>query len=239
MMTNRTHQLIMLLCLILTTLILTSCFKVGQQQYLTTQDEVKIAYDFTKGNDIGFILLHQLGSNRTAYNNFSQSLIKSGYSVISIDFRGHGNSELDYKNFTEKDWKNLRLDVQAARDFLAEKEVYKVIVVGASIGANIALQFGAQDGKLLGLILISPGEDYHGVKTADYAPTYTRPIMIIVGEEDLDSYNATQNINAALGTPESGKKITVFRNNYHGTGQFKTGATEYQINLWLRQFKER
>lgn len=236
-MSNKLQQILVLLTIMLTITILTSCAQ-QERQYLTTQDNVKIAYNFTKGGDMGFILLHQLGSNRSAYNAFYDSLVLNNYSVIAIDFRGHGDSDLDYNNFTEKDWKNLRLDVQAARDFLAEQNIYKVIIVGASIGANTALQFGAQDGKLLGLILISPGEDYHGVKTLDYASTYTRPIMIIVGEEDIYSYNSTQKIYAALGTPENRKQLTVFRNNYHGTEQFKTQATAYQIFLWLRQFRD-
>jgi alpha-beta hydrolase superfamily lysophospholipase len=201
--------------------------------YLTTQDGVKIAYNFHQGEDHGVILLHQTGGDRHTYRTLYETLANEGRSVITIDFRGHGESDLDYNAFTEQDWNSLRLDVKAARDFLAEQGVYKVAIVGSSIGANIALKYAVEDGKILSLILISPGEEYNGVKTLPYTEHFQRPVLVIAGKEDeYASTSATRIYNALEGI----KDLKLYPTEQHGTNLLAFENTYQDISYWLNEY---
>ena len=129
------------LCVIL--ILLSSCGEQEQQKdpnefIITTADEVNITavYKETNQTTQAVLLLHMLGKDKSDYNNLSLYLQQNGFSVLAIDFRGHGNSDLDYTTFREEDWQNLVLDVEAGVDFLESKGYKRIAVVGASVGAN-------------------------------------------------------------------------------------------------------
>ena len=222
--------------ILLTLLLIAGCGSdepVEDTDFLTTQDGVKIAYNFHQGEDHGVILLHQVGSDRHTYRTLYETLANEGRSVIAIDFRGHGESDLDHNTFTEKDWNTLRLDVKAARDFLAEQGVYKVAIVGASMGANTALKYAVEDGKILSLILISPGEEYHGVKTLPYVEHFTGPVLVIAGKEDeYASVSSTRIYNAIEGI----KDLKLYPTEQHGTNLLAFENTYQDISYWLNEY---
>ena len=128
------------LCLLL--VFLSSC---GEQELqkdpnefiITTADEVNITavYKETKQATQAVLLLHMLGKDKSDYNNFSLYLQQNSFSVLAIDFRGHGNSDLDYTTFADEDWQTLVLDVEAGVDFLESKGYKRIAVVGASTRA--------------------------------------------------------------------------------------------------------
>jgi pimeloyl-ACP methyl ester carboxylesterase len=74
--------------------------------------------------------------------------------------------------------------------------------MGASIGANTAINFAAKEPEVAGVLLLSPGLDYRGVETIPAAEQYgDRPIFYAVSAEDLSSAQATRHL--ARITPNS------------------------------------
>ena len=63
---------------------------------LTTDDNNKIAYTFFENKDAkyGIVLLHMLDRDRRDWGSFAKLLQTAGYSAITIDLRGHGQSAM-------------------------------------------------------------------------------------------------------------------------------------------------
>jgi predicted dienelactone hydrolase len=114
----------------------------------TTSDGWKIYASYWEAGEgkPAAILLHILTSDRRSYDDLGAKLAAAGFNVLALDSRGHGDSTKqngETKRYTEFDdaaYKSSLLDVAAAKDFLAEKgaDTSKLVIVGASIGANTA-----------------------------------------------------------------------------------------------------
>lgn len=106
------------------------------------------------------LLLHMLGSNRSAWEPLIDPLLNAGFNVLAIDMRGHGETG------GSRDWDATESDIQVVMDWLyAQPEVRpsSVSIVGGSIGSNMALIGCANDPSCVTAIALSPGLDYSGV----------------------------------------------------------------------------
>lgn len=119
------------------------------------------------------ILVHGVAAGRGEYDAFASSLQARGWGTLALDLRGHGDSTQSRsgpRDFTDFDktgeWGKGVFDILAAAQFL-EKQGAKekdVVLIGASIGANLCAQvFTALPHAKL-LVMLSPGVDYRGVK---------------------------------------------------------------------------
>ena len=193
-----------------------------EQVTLATEDGVKLAGDYYKGGDAGIILLHMYTATKASWKDFANELQKKGYSVLAIDFRGHGLSDLSYKDFTEKNFRDMIKDAKAADEYLGKE---KTIVIGASIGANIALQFA---NEVDGAIALSPSFNYKGIKTGEAAKEINNPVLIIVSEEDAQSYGDSQQLNNLI----TDSALETYSGKGHGTNMLDR-ETKDEILDWL------
>ncbi len=201
---------------------------------LTTADEVNITAEYHQTNaaERAVLLVHMLGHDKSDYDNLSLNLQKSGFTVLAINLRGHGTRDLDYTNFTDADWQNIILDVQAGVDYLEQKGYSRIGVVGASIGANAALKQAVQDTRIDALVLLSAGENYHNLTTLDIAPFYERPVMIVVALDDKDAAIAGTKLYNSIGTAQPDLKV--YQTGGHGTDMLKNvDGLDATIITWL------
>lgn len=130
----------------------------------------------------GVILLHMLWGERSSWEDFAIQLIEAGYAVLTIDFRGHGETG------GKVDWEKAVQDVGQIWEYLREHDEVdndRLGLVGASIGANVALAAAGLEPEVKTVVLLSPGRDYAGVKTYDPMIDYgERPVLIAASEED-------------------------------------------------------
>jgi alpha-beta hydrolase superfamily lysophospholipase len=129
-----------------------------------------------KGSYI-FINTHGLGSARGEWGPLQAAAAERGHGYLSLDLRGHGGSKTcggrpaDYRKFTRADWAAASRDIEAAALWLKKKGYApgRLVYCGASIGANLSLK-AAAEGKVkpAGLILLSPGLEYAGVRSLPY-----------------------------------------------------------------------
>lgn len=107
----------------------------------------------------------------------------------------------EWASFTDDDYWNMALDVEASRQFLDSRGYTgSFSLVGASIGANVAIQYAAQEHALKGIVLLSPGTDYHTVTLERYLPSLSQiKIYVAAGREDQQTTAAVGEIQAALG----------------------------------------
>jgi alpha-beta hydrolase superfamily lysophospholipase len=209
----------------------------------TTDDGFIIYGDFyepEKPNGKALILLHMLRTDKSHWNEFAQKLKERGYYVLAIDLRGHGKSiqrngiTITWQEFTENDFKNMVLDVKAAKLFLIENGISSksIGIIGASIGANTALNYAASDEEIRVIALLSPGLDYRGVKTEEAMKVYDRPVFIAASKEDEPAASSSLKLyELAIGR----KELKMYDNAGHGTRMFaSTNLMEDLIN-WLEK----
>jgi len=191
----------------------------------------------------GVLLLHQLGRDRASWNAFAAKLAERQYAVLAIDLRGHGESvnfgeEIRrYPSFEEKDWLAMIEDVRAAASFLkSRREVNgdRIAVVGASIGANLAFAYAAEDRQVRTAVLLSPGENYHGLLLLPYVEGYDkRSLFVGVSEKDEYSYASSERLVSAAKLTEP-LKLKVYPGSRHGTDLFLAhSGLDAIIIAWL------
>ena len=177
----------------------------------------------------GVILLHMLYSDRSHWGSFPLQLAESGYGVLSVDLRGHGETG------GEVDWDLAASDLQQIWDYLSSRPDInqdRTAFVGASIGANLALVGGANEESTRTVVLLSPGLNYAGVKTEPALSTYgDRPVLIVASQEDTYAADSSVHLEEAA-TGES--RLILYDGAGHGTNMFEAEPDlSQQIIDWL------
>jgi dienelactone hydrolase len=195
----------------------------------TTSDGWEIHGSYYSCQAVGLpavICVHMLRHDRTTYESLADMLVGSGLDVLTIDSRGHGESvihdgeEERFTSFDDAAYNSSVEDIAAAKAFLAEKgaDTSRLGIIGASIGANYALIYGAGDPDVKGVVLLSPGLEYHGVETEPAIEEYAgRPIIIAVSSEDRYSAESCETL-ADLGGDAA--ELKTFDGAGHGPDMF-------------------
>jgi pimeloyl-ACP methyl ester carboxylesterase len=179
----------------------------------------------------GVLLLHMLGGNKEDWGSLAAALQAAGLAVLAMDMRGHGASG------GEPDWTAAQDDVRAMLDFLRAQpnvDPERVALVGASIGANLALTGCADHEACRTVVLLSPGLDYHGVTTEDEMPRLgERPVLLVASEDD--SYSA-QTARTLDGLAQGEHELEMYESAGHGTAMFNVEPGLHDLIVdWLRE----
>jgi pimeloyl-ACP methyl ester carboxylesterase len=136
---------------------------------------------YAAGDDApAILLLHQLYTTRTSWRWVVGPLLDAGYHVLAVDLRGYGQTRGTI------DWGKAQIDTQTWLDWLAEQpgvRAESLLVVGSSMGANLALVGCAEAEHCAGAVAIAPGLNYFGVRTED-AVTSGIDALLIYGDRD-------------------------------------------------------
>ncbi len=225
-------------CIILVLVSLIGCVTQGDSlskssggETFLTEDGVRISYTFVEGtNEAGVILLHMLNRNQQDYEGFARLLSENTYPVLAFDFRGHGGSDGRWEEFSPDDFKAMVYDVRAAEEFLAKKGLKKVILVGASIGANTALVRAAENSLVKGVVALSPGLEYRSVQTEDAVKKIQVPVLYVASKEDEYSALSAQRLHNLTRAPA---EILLYEQVGHGTQMLAQKEIRMQVLEWI------
>jgi pimeloyl-ACP methyl ester carboxylesterase len=181
----------------------------------------------------GVVLLHMLGSDRQVWddNGIANTLVENGYAVLAVDMRGHGETG------NSIDWQLAPEDLQRAWKHFTSLDTVdpqRTAVIGASIGANLALLTGADQPAIRTVVLLSPGLDYRGVTSEGPLAKYgVRPILIVASEEDTYAADSSRTL-ATLANGES--RLEMYNGAGHGTRMFDAQPDLSNLIItWLAQ----
>lgn len=217
---------------------------------LTTSDNVKIAADFYKAEqpEGWLILIHMMPSTKESWREFAEAVQKQGYESLAIDLRGHGDSllmrteiKLDYRRFSDEEHQKSILDLKAAVDYLVKNRKAtpeKIAFIGASIGANLVLQFINKNPEFKKAVLLSPGLDYRGIKTLPLIREIKNDQSILFATSKDDGNNAEENRQLYDAAPAKiNKHLIVYEGGGHGTNMFNN-TEELNLTETIKKFLE-
>jgi dienelactone hydrolase len=194
-----------------------------------TKDGVTIAGNYFKPlrkQAPVFLLLHMMPAAKESWNDFASIIQKNGCAALAIDLRGHGEStdmngvRLEYKEFKDEEHRNSMNDIASAKEFLAgqsDLDMSRIVIVGASIGANLALWQASIDKDVRLIILLSPGLNYRGIQADELAPKFKGPVYIVASEGDTKSADSSRKL-AGIFSGET--KLEIVHGDLHGTNTF-------------------
>ena len=121
---------------------------------LRTTDHATLGYRLFRGSPTPrrlIVLLHGVASNMTRWSEFAeQTTLKTSWDILRPDLRGHGES------FARG---ALGMDIwcRDLRDILDAEGYDQALLIGHSLGAQVAVQFAARyPARVRGLVLIDP-----------------------------------------------------------------------------------
>lgn len=174
------------------------------------------------------LLLHVANGSRHDWEPFAERLREAGIASLALDFRGHGASA------GRRDWERMAGDAATAFAFLRREPAIdheRIGVVGASLGANVALAFGATEPAVRGVAMMSPGLSMYGYLALPDAQGYgTRPLFILSAEGDFYSAE-TQRQVAALARESARSRI--LPGAAHGTALLKDDDAAEVLMAWI------
>ncbi len=194
---------------------------------LTTSDGLRLHAVYWAGKDggMGVVLVHMASRSSEDWRRLAERLANNGVHAIAVDLRGHGKSTtnsagqpLTYDALTTEDFQAMVADVGAAVRFLRDETTAnpdKILLLGASLGANLAIQYAAGDAKIANVMLLSPGLEYKGVTSENAVERYgDRPLFIAVSKEDRFAAKSALVLDALA----KGKKyLKIYSGAGHGT----------------------
>ncbi|MFH1723378.1 MAG: alpha/beta fold hydrolase [Elusimicrobiota bacterium] len=205
-------------------------------------DKVRIAADFHVPAEGGavFVLLHGLGAGRGEWGTFSALLAERGWGSLALDARGHGESGGPrYTTFDEpEDWAKIEMDLAAAVKFLDGEGIppRRVVLAGASIGANLALRAAVRQPAVPFAILLSPGYDYQGILIREPVLAFDRPLIMAASLNDPYALRSAEVVSHFLRHRESWLLRAV---SGHGVGMLEGRENRAFVRELMKRIEEK
>lgn len=185
------------------------------------------------------LLVHGLNETRASYEGLAGDLLPKVGGVVTFDLRGHGESTR--KSGAERSWESfahanefrlMSYDVDAVvREAKREIGDRPLVLVGASIGANLALRWGADHaGDALGVVTLSPGLDYRGINVEIANGRYDGRVLFVASEDDAYSAESARSLDAKSAARVH--ELKVWQDKGHGT-RLLDGEGRAFVVAWL------
>jgi pimeloyl-ACP methyl ester carboxylesterase len=205
------------------------------QVSLKTTDGVPLVAQVNGEGVHGVVLVHEESRSSSDWTYLSEKLGQLGYHVISVDLRGHGKSSPG--GLPDEDYSLMITDVGAGAQWLRSNGADRIVMIGAGLGANLALNAAGNDEGISGIGLLSPGLNIKGVKVSRALTAYgSRPLLLAAGSNDTSGTRAAQ----AIADNASGEsELHVLSSAGVGVRMLNRSADpEGLLLLWLRDVFE-
>lgn len=219
-----------------------------QKINFTTTDNVKIVANlFEVEKPKGWLILaHMMPATKESWNDFAKEMQGLGYESLAIDLRGHGESEggpNGFADFTDAEHQASINDLEAGWEFLGSRGAApeKTVVIGASIGANLVLQFLTEHLDVGGGVLLSPG-DYKGIDSGVLIKKLDADQKLLLVASKLDERAGGNNAESSqqyydAASQVKNRNLIIYDGAGHGSDLFGL-KDEYDLTAAIKQFLE-
>ena len=211
----------------------------SQKRHITTDDSLSLYAWYTPSPDKKaplILLLPMMAHTHESYDPFILAIREYRDAdtsraeqlmphLLSFDLRGHGESvvrgldTLHWRSLDTAGFAKFPADVKAMVDaLLAEHgetiDSSDITVIGASIGANVAIMLSAIMPGVSTVVMLSPGENYHGMRPAEAAKAFRGKGYIFAATED--KYTAESSMDL-MEINQEHFMLYMFRGGDHGS----------------------
>ncbi|WP_456424348.1 alpha/beta hydrolase [Lutibacter sp.] len=184
----------------------------------STEDGGSIEASFFKASkNLVVIFAHGAVFNKESWYFIAEKLQKKGISSLSIDFRGYGNSK---KGSTNK----RSLDILGAINFLKEKGLNQIAIVGGSMGGAAVLNaLNTKTDKTITKVALLAPAGGNGIMSKSI-----KKLFVVSKNERLFT-----RVNKIYNESSKPKELKIFSGASHAQNMFKSAHREELINLIL------
>ncbi len=185
----------------------------------------------------GMLLLHQCNMDRHAWDGLAEDLAGNGFNVLTVDFRGFGESggskstDPDTRAANRKKWPE---DVDAAYSYLTKQKgvnLSEMAAGGASCGVAQASDLATRHHEIRALMLLSG-------QASDAAKEYIAgdKSLAVFGAASSGDIGAAKGIKEAEGASKNPRSvIKIYDGTEHGVPMFaKNSDLQPMIVSWLK-----
>ncbi len=175
------------------------------------------------------ILIHMYATDRKAWTPLVQPLLDAGFAVLAYDMRGRGGSvepeRMELRNRFGRQDPTLFLDgwqdAAGATKWLStrpECDVSRIVCIGASSGASIAIDYATREPNVKAVIGLSPYMKTLGIETSEQIKKIRdRPILLMAPKTE---FGRAQDLAATTGGKATCEMLIGGPSN-HGTNLLK------------------
>lgn len=173
----------------------------------------------------GILLLHQCNKDRSGWNGLAESLAKQGFRVLTMDYRGFGESggkrfaDLAPAETSRMLDEVFPADVDVAYDYLRSQPGVQGVMGagGASCGVNQSILLSKRHPEVKTLVLLSGSTHPDGRNYLHGRPTM--PLFLAAADDDDGAYELIAWIDASSGNPAN--RLVEYKTGGHGVDMFK------------------
>jgi pimeloyl-ACP methyl ester carboxylesterase len=174
----------------------------------TTDDGIELVGEVRGRGEVGVVLLHMFGGDRTSWRHFAGVLDVQGYTSLAFDFRGYGDSG------GQREVGEIWRDALAAVRFMRGRGFERIVLVGASMGGTAALIVAARE-NLEAVVTLSAASSFMGLSIAPEAvELIDEPKLFVASLGDGPAAVMAQQLYALAPSP---KRVEVVNGSDHGT----------------------
>src|SRR6266852_281193 len=186
---------------------------------------LKVSYFAAAKPGPGVLLLHQCNQQRKMWVSLAERLAASGVNVLTLDFRGFGESggarfdQLTPQQANQMVTETWPKDIDVAYQYLLSQPGVSHDVIGAggaSCGVNQSIQLARRHPEVKSLVLLSGGTDRNG--RAFLSKSEKMPVLLSAADDDGAAVEVMQWLYELSGN--AGSKFIHYTSGGHGTEMF-------------------
>lgn len=180
------------------------------------------------------VVCHDWAGSSDNWTDIAGSLIKLGFGVVLYDLDGHGPEGTPWYLLANWQIERMSGDLKMAVDFAAKNSGENVYIIGAGLGANIAMNVASADERVKKLVAVSPGLNYRGVKlNKDMTDSLAGRLMLLASQEDAYS---VRTVNLFTSNSEKPAEVKFYSNSGRGVWIFKRQPESLaSVARWLSE----
>lgn len=207
---------------------------------LEGENRVRLEATLRRGdNPAAILFVPDFGGRRSTFTPYAQLFTLDGFTTMTLDPRGHGNSRCDslpsYAGMPEHQRDRIADDVAVAYDYMVETlrvDAARIAIIAAGRACGIVERAIHEHNLAPIVVYLSP---IFEVGDRDLRSAYSfrpsRPAFVLASDEDIYAVRSVRSFSAAF--PSDHVRTKVYASAGHGVSLLREPAHFADVETWL------
>jgi pimeloyl-ACP methyl ester carboxylesterase len=209
---------------------------------LTGTDRVYVEATLRSGdNKSALLFVPDSGGRRSTYTAYAQLFTLDGFTTLTLDPRGHGNSRCDslpsFDGMPAPQRDNIAADIAGAYTYLVKTrgvDPARIAIVAAGGGCSSVERAIHEHNLAPAVVYLSPvfpDDDRDLLSAISFRPP--RPAFVAASDEDMYATRSMHAFKAAVNT--DAVSVKTYRNAGHGASILRDPARFLDVDTWVKK----